>query len=75
MGRKRDLANENIVELIDKIIDYESMDTRNNCPRPHSYGKFDCPIGDNRQKVSCGKCKEIYLEQLREKMIKQYVVV
>ena len=75
MGKKRDLANEHIVQLIDNIIEYESMDTRNNCPKPYSYGNFDCPIGDNGKKVSWGECKEIYLEQLREKMIKKYVVV
>ena len=75
MGKKRNLSNENIVELIERIIGYESMDTRNNCPRPHSYGKFDCSIGDNCKKVSCGEFKEIYLEQLREDMIKKYVVL
>ena len=69
MGKKRDLANEHIVELIDKIIDYESTLIRNSCP------KFDCPINDNKNKIPCEECKENYLEELREEMLKKYVVV
>ena len=75
MGKKRELANNHIVELIDMIIDYENMNTRGNCPKSHSYGNSDCPIGEDGKKVSCEKCKDIYFEQLREKMINKYVVV
>ena len=54
-------ANDNIIQLIDMIIGYEESDTRNNCPKPRSYGKYDCPHDENGNKVSCGECKEIYL--------------
>lgn len=75
MGKKLDLANKNIIELIDEIIGYESIDVKDNCPNPYSYGKFDCPMSDNERKVSCDECTEIYLDWLKEKMIRKYIVV
>lgn len=74
-GKKRDLANKNILELIDEIINYESIYIKDNCLRPYFYGKFDCPTSDNEKKVSCDECTEIYLDWLKEKMIKKYIVV
>lgn len=72
--QKLDNANNNIIELIDTVISYEESDIRTNCPKPHSYGKFECPKDNEGNKVSCGECKEIYIEQLRERMIKKYIV-
>ena len=68
-------ANDNIIQLIDMIIGYEESDTRNNCPKPRSYGKYDCPHDENGNKVSCGECKEIYLDQLRDDLENKYVVI
>ena len=68
-------ANDNIIQLIDMIIGYEECDTRNNCPKPRSYGKYNCPHDKDGNKVSCGECKEIYLDQLRDNLENKYVVI
>lgn len=70
MGKKRDKANENIVSLIDELID----------ARKESLGRAYCPYGGsgNPEKdcehISCEDCKEKYFENMREQLLKEYIV-
>lgn len=70
-----DKANDNIANLIERIISYEESDIKCNCPKPKSYGGWNCPTNEDGNKVSCGECKEIYLDQLRERLEEENLVI
>ena len=68
-------ANDNIIQLIDMIIGYEESDTRNNCPKPRSYGKYDCPHDENGNVICEGKLFTDYEPNFSEKHLKRNVAM
>lgn len=70
MGKKRDKANENIVSLIDELID----------ARKETLGNAYCPYGgsgnpeNNCEHISCNDCKGKYFDDMRERLLEEYIV-
>jgi hypothetical protein len=69
MENKLKEANENIAELINKIVDLRAPDN-GNCL------KF-CLLGENRDccnDISCHECNRLSKERYRNWLIEQYIV-
>lgn len=64
MGKKRDLANEHILELIDIIVDLTKENLEGCCPLE----KCTYP------KAFCADCKERFLEEYRKELKQKYFV-
>lgn len=67
MGKKRDKANENIEILIDELIE----------ARKEALGDGNCPHcgfcpTDNSD--DCYECKKRYYENMRDELLKEYIV-
>lgn len=71
MGKKRDKANENIGELIEMLISAKkSALGSGNCPHAF-YGQRD---NKSDSCDDCYGCKEQYFEDMREQLLKEYIV-
>ena len=75
MGKKRDLANKNIEDLVYELVGYMRGYVGNsNCPYKYhllmadDIKKPDCPSR------SCEDCKDEFFEKLTNKLIDNYVV-
>lgn len=70
MGKKRDKANENIEILVESLID----------ARKDALGNAYCPYCGNGnpendcENISCSDCKEKYFENMRERLLDEYIV-
>lgn len=70
MGKKRDKANENILELIDMLVSTEEIALgEGNCPY---YAEKVRPC--STYESQCGWCKEVYFDTRKENLEKKYVV-
>ena len=66
---KLNQANENIVELVNEIVGFATMDS-GNCFKCTLFGEErDCP-----KNVSCSKCNHLTKERYREMLLAQYIV-
>ena len=65
MGKKRDLANQHIEDLIDLIVDERQFAEKNYC----CYKTEHTCIND------CENCKDNYYEEMRAAMRKEYLVL
>lgn len=64
MGKKRDLANEHLLELIDIVVDLTKEKLEGCCPLEKSM----CPM------AFCADCKEKFLEEYRKELKQIYFV-
>lgn len=74
MGKKRDLANKHIKELIDELVAYEESYVGNsNCPY-----RFDLFGADGIEKPKscedCIGCKENFFLQVNNNLRKKFIV-
>lgn len=69
MGKKIDKANENIISLIDEVIGARKGALGNRCP----YGENGNPENDCEH-ISCEECVEKCFENMRERLLKEYIV-
>lgn len=68
MGKKRDKANKNIEILIDELIDVRKEALGDgNCPFQGC-----CPIDNS---YGCNECKKRYYENMRCKLLNEYIVI
>ena len=72
MGKKREKANANIVTLIDELIDTKkSALGSGKCP----YYTMDVrPCEEHNSRYDCYECVEEYFENMRSRLLKQYIV-
>lgn len=72
MGKKRDLANQNIEMLIDEYVDTVEMYNRSNCikyvPILGCDGNLICSDTD------CDACKQQFYESIKTKLMARYIV-
>lgn len=69
MEKKIDKANEKIASLIDELIGERKCALRNRCP----YGENGNPENDCEH-ISCEECAEKYFENMRERLLEEYIV-
>lgn len=69
MGKKITKANENIISLIDKLIGARKCALRNRCPYVENRNpENDC------EHISCEECMEKYIENMKERLLEEYIV-
>lgn len=70
MGKKRDRANKNIENLILELIG----------AMKEALGDAYCPYGgdgnpqNDCEHISCSDCKEKYFDEMRERLLEEYIV-
>lgn len=74
MGKKRDLANKHIEELVCNMTSYmESYVGRSNCPYKYRLLGADDLLKPTKC-IDCESCKEFFWAELAAKLIDKYVV-
>lgn len=74
MGKKRDLANEHIVDLVSNMIDY-MQGYVGNCNCPYKYRLLGAENLSKPNKCSdCEKCKSDFWIDLESELLEKYVV-
>lgn len=71
MGKKRDKANENIEILIDELVSERVSNLGSDCPY---YSAEIKPCKCKKYDNDCNWCKEQWGEDIRERLLKQYIV-
>ena len=69
MGKKRDKANEHIVELIDELVDTKFYNLGSNCPY-YSHVTRPCENFNH----DCSECKEDWKAKETERLLAKYFV-
>lgn len=69
MEKKIDKANKNIASLIDELIGARKCALRNRC----QYGENRNPE-DDCEHISCEECVEEYFENMKERLLGEYIV-
>lgn len=69
MEKKIDKANKNIASLIDELIGARKGTLGNRCP----YGENGNPENDC-ERISCEECVEKYFENMKERLLEEYIV-
>lgn len=68
-------ANNNIKELIEKMVEYEEIRLCNMCPNASNRVRkfYECPKNKN-DKITCSRCQNDYLQQFKKELTEFYIV-
>ena len=74
MGKKRDLANKHIEELIDELVAYEESYVGNSCC-PYKFNLFGADsMREPDQCDDCMSCKEYFFLQVNNDLRERFIV-